>query len=188
MSDTTGTQTSTEHTGGKNIFDWSNIDDSTPEFSFENQLLEAKVVSVYDGDTIKVVFPLHDTLYKWNCRLTGVDTPEIRTRCDLEKQYGYKVRDCLREKILNKIVTLKCGDFDKYGRLLIEIDCEDIKDCTVNQWLINSDYAFAYDGGTKKSWKEFLETPEGKEVTSGDSTEADSDSAPLPNSTTTIFA
>jgi micrococcal nuclease len=152
-------------------FDWANVTEDTAEFSFENQNIVAKVVSVYDGDTIKVVFPLHETLYKWNCRLTGVDTPEIRTRCDVEKQYGYKVRDCLREKILNKIVTLKCGEFDKYGRLLIEIVCADIEDCTVNQWLINNNYAFAYDGGTKKSWKEFLETPEGKEFTEGQTEE-----------------
>ena len=186
MSDTTGTQTTTTAPQEVlNNLDWSNIDDSTPEFSFENQRVVAKVVSVYDGDTIKVVFPLHETLYKWNCRLTGVDTPEIRTRCDVEKQYGYKVRDCLREKILNKIVTLKCGEFDKYGRLLIDIECEDISDCTVNQWLINSDYAFAYDGGTKKSWKEFLKTSEGKDITN-DSTETSA--APLSNATTTIFA
>jgi len=187
MSDTTGTQTTTSSSSqGVSNIDWSGIDDNTQEFSFENQRIVAKVVSVYDGDTIKVVFPLHETLYKWNCRLTGVDTPEIRTRCDIEKQYGYKVRDCLREKILNKIVTLKCGEFDKYGRLLIEIESDEIADCTVNQWLINSDYAFAYDGGTKKSWKEFLDTPEGKEVTN-DSTE-DASTALLSNSTTTIFA
>ena len=148
-------------------FNWTSVDEDTPEFSFENQNIVAKVVSVYDGDTIKVVFPLHETLYKWNCRLTGVDTPEIRTRCDIEKKYGYKVRDCLRDRILNKLVTLKCGEFDKYGRLLIEIYCDDMSNCTVNRWLIDNNYAFEYDGGTKKSWKEYLETEEGgKEIAS----------------------
>ena len=68
-------------------FDWSSVDDDTPEFSFENQKIVAKVVSVYDGDTIKVVFPLHETLYKWNCRLTGVDTPELRTRCRIGRAH-----------------------------------------------------------------------------------------------------
>lgn len=134
---------------------WNDINDA-PLFSFEGQEIECKVVSVYDGDTVKVVFPLNNTLYKWNCRLTGIDTPEIRTRCKPEKQYGYKVRDCLREKILNKIVKIKCGDFDKYGRLLGEIICDGDK-CSINQWLIDENYAFAYDGGTKKSWGEYLE-------------------------------
>lgn len=134
---------------------WNDINDA-PLFSFKGQEIECKVVSVYDGDTVKVVFPLNNTLYKWNCRLTGIDTPEIRTRCKPEKQYGYKVRDCLREKILNKIVKIKCGDFDKYGRLLGEIICDEDK-CSINQWLIDENYAFAYDGGTKKSWGEYLE-------------------------------
>jgi hypothetical protein len=26
----------------------------------------------------------------------------------------------------------------------------------VNQWLIVNDYAFAYDGGKKRSWEEYL--------------------------------
>jgi endonuclease YncB( thermonuclease family) len=93
-------------------------------------------------------------MYKWNCRLTGVDTPELRTSNQKEKEYGYVVRDLLREKILNKVVQVECDDLDKYGRLLtvIYIDGEN-----VNQWLIDNDYAFAYDGGTKRSWEEYLE-------------------------------
>jgi micrococcal nuclease len=127
-----------------------------PMFSFEGQTIQAKVVSVYDGDTVKVVFPLGNTLYKWNCRLTGVDTPELRTRCKKEKTFGYQVRDYLRDKILNKVVNIKCGDFDKYGRLLVEIICNG-EECTVNKWLIDNNYAFAYDGGTKQKWSDFLE-------------------------------
>ena len=133
--------------------DWQTVSDDTKLFSFENEQIQAKVVSVYDGDTVKCVFPSNGKLYKWNCRLTGVDTPELRTRCKVEKKYGYEVRDYLREKILNKVVTLHCGDFDKYGRLLVTIQCDD---CMVNQWLIDNNYAFAYDGGTKKKWADFL--------------------------------
>ena len=137
------------------MVNWDEINDA-PKFSLEGQKVKAKVVSVYDGDTVKCVFPLHNTLYKWNCRLEGVDTPELRTKNKLEKKYGYIVRDKLREKILNKVIKIKCGDFDKYGRLLIKIQC-DGDDCSVNQWLINKDYAFAYDGDTKKCWKDYLE-------------------------------
>lgn len=132
---------------------WDDVNDSFKELSLENEEKLGKVVSVYDGDTIKIVFPLHDRLYKWNCRLGRVDTPELRTRNELEKKFGYEVRDKLREKILNKLVNVKCGDFDKYGRLLTEIFIED--EC-VNQWLIDNEYAFEYDGGTKKDWEEFL--------------------------------
>ena len=134
--------------------DWSNVNDNVKELSFVNEIKEAKVVSVYDGDTIKVVFPLENKLYKWNCRLEHVDTPELRTKNENEKKYGYIVRDKLREKILNKVVNIKCNDFDKYGRLLIEILQND--DVTINQWLIDNQYAFKYDGGTKQSWEEYL--------------------------------
>lgn len=134
--------------------DWNSITDA-PLFSkcVDNKVVEAKIVSVYDGDTVKAVFPLNGTLYKWNCRLTGIDTPEIRTSDKLQKKFGYEVRDFLRNKILNKVVTLKCQDLDKYGRLLAEIHIDDLN---INQWLIDSGYAFAYDGGTKQSWSSFL--------------------------------
>ena len=113
------------------------------------------MIKVYDGDTIKCVFPLNDKLFKWNCRLSGVDTPELRTRNKNEKKFGYQVRDNLREKILGKVITLKCGEFDKYGRLLATVKCDGDK-CSVNDWLIENDYAFKYDGGTKKSWEDYL--------------------------------
>ena len=123
--------------------------DEAVTFSFEGDTKEAKVLSVYDGDTITVAFPFGDKMFKWTCRLTGVDTPELRTRNKQEKEFGYQVRDHLREKILKKIVTIKCGEFDKYGRLLIKVYTDD--EC-VNDWLVDNKYAFVYDGGTKKKW------------------------------------
>ena len=84
-------------------------------------------------------------------RLSGVDTPELRTKNKLEKKYGYLVRDKVREKILNKIVTLKLGSFDKYGRVLVQIFLDGE---SVNDWLITQNYAFVYDGGKKTSWED----------------------------------
>ena len=134
--------------------DWDKVNDA-PLFSkcVDNTQVQAKIVSVYDGDTVKAIFPLNGVLYKWNCRLTGIDTPEIRTSDKLQKKFGYEVRDKLRDKILNKVVTLKCHDLDKYGRLLTQIH---IGDTCINQWLIDQGYAFVYDGGTKQSWTSFL--------------------------------
>ena len=134
--------------------DWSTITDA-PDYSecMMNQTVEAKVVSVYDGDTIKAIFPLNGVFYKWNCRLSGVDTPELRTRNEREKKYGYIVRDKLREQILNQVVNVECGELDKYGRLLVTVYKGEQN---INQWLIDNDYAFSYDGGTKQSWEDFL--------------------------------
>lgn len=132
---------------------WDHITKNTKELTFEGRICKAKVVDVYDGDTIKIVFPLiendENTLYKWNCRLINVDTPEIRTRNIKEKNFGIIVRDNLREKILNKVVDVHCKDFDKYGRLLIEIFSENN---SINEWLIDNSYAKKYDGGKKSKW------------------------------------
>ena len=133
--------------------DWDLVNNDVGLFSFKGDAKQAKVVDVYDGDTIKVVFPVQGKLYKFNCRIQHVDTPEIRTRNKLEKKYALKVRDHLREKILGKIVNIVCDDFDKYGRLLIDIK---IENKLISEWLIANDYAFEYDGGTKKSWETYL--------------------------------
>ncbi len=69
-------------------------------------------------------------------------------RVDL-KELGLKVRDLLRDKILNKVVTLYCGELDKYGRLLVDINYGSEN---INHWLITNGYAYEYNGGKKKSW------------------------------------
>ena len=57
---------------------------------------------------------------------------------------------------MDKVVDVQCGEFDKYGRLLVEIvDTENISD-----WLIKNKYAFEYDGGTKKDWGDYLDNAE----------------------------
>lgn len=122
---------------------------NTPIFTLNGYQTLAKVVHVYDGDTIHVVFKYFDAYYKWVCRIAHVDTPELRTKNEEEKRKGYETRDKLRELILNKIVNLQCLQFDKYGRLLAEIYINDIH---VNQWLIDNHLAKQYEGGTKEKW------------------------------------
>ena len=94
------------------MINWDEVDNKVKIFSYEGRRCEGKVVSVYDGDTVKIVFPLTDKeperLYRWNCRLINVDTPELRTKNLREKAFGKQVRDALKEKILNKVVTVSC--------------------------------------------------------------------------------
>jgi micrococcal nuclease len=135
-------------------------------FTLDNQIFECKVIKVYDGDSITVVFPYFDKLYKWNCRLSGIDTPELKTKNQNEKKIAFIVRDKLKEKINDKIIKIKCGKFDKYGRLLCEIfdiECneDNIKsnesfNFSINNWLIENNYAFSYNGKTKKIWSNYL--------------------------------
>ncbi len=131
---------------------------NTVHMTLENNVYYAKIVHIYDGDSMHVVFKEFDNFYRWTCRIMGVDTPELRTRNENEKALGYKVRDILREKLLNKIVKIKCEKFDKYGRLLIdvyipnEMKRENAKTGMLSEWLIDNQYAYEYDGGTKQNW------------------------------------
>lgn len=120
------------------------------KFSLEGKEYDAKIVSVYDGDTVNAVFYFNNDLHRWSCRLDGIDTPELRTTNDKEKEMGVMVRNELRKKILNKVVKLKCKEFDKYGRLLVDIYYNDIN---INEWLIDNKYAVKYTGGKRQEWK-----------------------------------
>ena len=112
-----------------------------PMFSLSGMVVDGFVNDVYDGDSIKVVFPIHGNYYKWNLRLNGADSPEIRTRDHQEKLKGFASRDALKEKIAKKHVILKLYDFDKYGRLLGDVYLEDEN---INEWLIKNGHAIVY--------------------------------------------
>jgi endonuclease YncB( thermonuclease family) len=126
---------------------------NTPYFTFKGQSHICKCVSVYDGDTITVVFDTKivnggvGPYYKHRIRLLGIDTPELRTKNLEEKKMGIMVRDFVREKILNKIIRIECDEFDKYGRLLANVF---IGDENINELLVDMKYAYKYDGGTKQ--------------------------------------
>lgn len=80
---------------------------------------KAKVVEVYDGDTITCDIQLgfNVVMQGQKIRLYGINTPEVRGK---EKPRGLIVRDYLRRKILNKDVLLQTfkDKKGKYGRFL----------------------------------------------------------------------
>ena len=116
-----------------------------------------KVIKVYDGDTITVVAKPYkeQEVCRFSIRLYGLDTPEIKSKKEEEKEAGLFVRDKVSELILNKLVKLKIAGSDKYGRLLANVWVDDMN---INEWLLRNEYAMAYDGGTKQEMTiEFLE-------------------------------
>ena len=122
----------------------------TPLFGLKGKTKWAKVVKVYDGDTIHVVFYLGYKLYRWKCRLLGIDTPEIKTDSEAEHAAAIKAKEKLSDLILNKIITIKCNNFDKYGRLLITVYKSRVN---INNFMVRQGYAYEYDGGTKKKFE-----------------------------------
>lgn len=99
------------------------ISNSKP-FQFKGESFEALCTRVYDGDTatfiVQVPF-IKDRHYHWSCRLHGFDAPEMRSKSEQEKRHARTCRDILRYLILNKIVLLRFGSNDKYGRPLVRV-------------------------------------------------------------------
>lgn len=133
----------------------------TVEFTFPIQ--GGRVIKVYDGDTITIAskLPFNDSpLYRLSVRLNGIDTPEIKGKNDDEKTAAKNARDALTTLILNKYVTLKNIQSEKYGRILAEVYIDEL---CLNEWMIKERYALKYDGGTKvvpSSWLKFHLTGE----------------------------
>lgn len=128
--------------------------ENAPELSFKDEFCRCKVIDVYDGDTITIIIAFKNNPYKIKCRLSGIDSAEIRTKNVEEKNAGLVAKHWLSDQILGKKIWIKCGDWDKYGRLLGEIFLE--KDTqSINQTLMEKNLAYSYDGKKKRKFDEW---------------------------------
>ena len=148
----------------------------TPLFTLRDRTFVAKCVKCYDADSIHVVIVLNGVPTRFRCRLLGIDTPELRAKDPTERRHARAARDYLREHIHNALVRIVCGDFDKYGRLLVWVHpfttphaIETTPTAThhnvgghsnsyVHSWnerLVTRGYAYPYDGGKKTPYSEW---------------------------------
>tara|TARA_R110000796_G_scaffold87410_1_gene188650 strand:- start:14 stop:397 length:384 start_codon:yes stop_codon:yes gene_type:complete len=107
---------------------------------------------VIDGDTFDCIIDLgfDVKLHKQRVRLSGIDTPESRTRDLEEKKLGLAAKERLKELCVGKFKIKSLGK-GKYGRILGIPYTENGKD--ICQILINEGHAVEYHGGTKvKIW------------------------------------
>jgi len=121
-------------------------------FSFNQIETYARVCKVYDADTVTIVFEWFGKFVKVNMRLEGIDAPELHSKVAIEALASKRARDHLAELILNKVVIVNLGKFDKYGRTLGKIFTLDAS--CVNEHLISCQYVRGYDGGKKEAWTE----------------------------------
>jgi micrococcal nuclease len=127
----------------------------TVEFTYP--ITEGHVIKVYDGDTITLASKMpyeNSPLFRFNVRLQGIDTPEIKSKNENEKNLAKKARDALSQLIMNKVVTLQNVKNEKYGRILADVYLGELH---LNNWMIDQSFAVAYDGKTKQhplSWRD----------------------------------
>ena len=115
---------------------------------------KAKVLKVLDGDTVDIDLDLGFNIILANqrVRLAGIDTPESRTENKEEKVRGLLSKKKLQEKLaVGSWVTIETqrsdNNDDKFGRILGVFLMEDGK--SLNQWMIENNYAVAYAGQNK---------------------------------------
>jgi len=114
----------------------------------------SKVINVYDGDTFRVDINSLPPIVGKNIliRVNGVDTPEIRGKCQYEKNLALEARDFVRDKLSNakeiKLTNLQRG---KYFRVVANVLVDGV---SLEQELLDNKLAYRYDGGRKLSWCE----------------------------------
>lgn len=112
----------------------------------------AKVVKVYDGDTITVDVDLGFgvSFRKMTVRLYGINAPEVRGP---ERQKGLEARDWLRDRILGKEVRIRTvqdrkGKYGRYLAFVYTIEGGSSVDGTsLNDQLVRFGYAEKRDYG-----------------------------------------
>ncbi len=116
-------------------------------------LLNVQFVRAYDADTITVNIPyVHPLLgHQIGVRILGIDAPEIRGKCLVEKEKALIARDYVRQIMKNaKKIDLMDISRDRYFRILAKVRVDGLD---IGNALIRKGYAVPYDGKSKrKDW------------------------------------
>ena len=103
----------------------------------------------YDGDTITFNLPgLHPIIgEKISIRVNGIDTPEIKGKCEKEKYDAQQAKEMVADILKDaEQITLKNMERGKYFRIAADVivDGENLADV-----LVEAGMAVRYDGGKK---------------------------------------
>jgi micrococcal nuclease len=119
---------------------------------------KCKITRVVDGDTVDIDLDLGFKLSKKDrVRLSGIDTPESRTRNLAEKKLGLEAKEFLKAwcKKHKGDIIIHTESEGKYGRLLGALYSSESKQ-SVNDLMLEAGHAWPYDGGTKEKTFEEL--------------------------------
>jgi len=150
--------------------------DTYPLFSLNGLITYAKLLSNYDGDTGDILLNYNNNQpLRMKARFSGYDSCEIKPSLNDPDRENKKKRAIIAKERLwflctnstnlkenhKTLIKIKCGEFDKYGRLLIlafNIDCniEDpnlddktLFNLSINNQMITEGHGYSYNGGTK---------------------------------------
>lgn len=110
-------------------------------------------VKVYDGDTLHVaaIPDGHKLPYRFNIRMLGYDSPELRSKNEREIKAAELARDTLESLVNNKVLRAELAkESDKYGRYLAVLYDED--GLNINEEMIRLGHGKRYNGGKKEAF------------------------------------
>jgi micrococcal nuclease len=125
------------------------------DFTFAGQRFLAKIVDYYDGDTVRVAFEHGGSIVQYKARLAGYDSPEMKPpktnpNRAAEKAAAVVARAALIERVSGALVNIECGEFDKYGRILVTVYLRGGEN--LNAWMVAHGHGTPYDGGAKAAF------------------------------------
>ena len=108
-----------------------------------DQVYKGKLLRIIDGDTIEAaIFLGFNISIKKKIRIAGINTPEIRSRKESEKQKAFAAKKRLEEMFVSKDLVIHSKGFDKYGRCIAEVFTSDLN---VGETLIREGYAKKFE-------------------------------------------
>ena len=127
--------------------------DDTEDITYN--FTQAKVLKVYDGDTVTIGAWYDNGWKRFSVRIYGIDCAEIRGGTEETKKLAQEAKEYVKSLLLNKVIDIEVLNnkmvnnkklVEKYGRLLarISINGNDIADS-----LCQANLARPYFGGTK---------------------------------------
>jgi micrococcal nuclease len=118
--------------------------------AFAQEVFKFTGLKAYDGDTIKTPIVAIKGLPTLSIRVFGIDTPEIKGKCEEEKVLAKKARDRLNV-ILKDEITVQPMQWDKYGgRFVATIYDKNGKN--IAETLISEGLGRPYFGEQKTPW------------------------------------
>ena len=111
-----------------------------------------EVTSIYDGDTFRANIEGFPAVIgeHMSIRINGIDTPELRGKCDKEKQLARLAKQFTVERLrAAKSVVLKNIKRGKYFRLIADVYVDGVN---LGEQLIKHGHAVKYKGKTKQAW------------------------------------
>lgn len=140
---------------------------NTRDFSMRGTRIQAKVLRVYDGDTLYLCAPQYGRLHKFNCRMLGYDSPELKqnqNHCfearnalvlETANIKGVELDSTISNKELNiildsntKVIEAEFKGKDKYGRELVRL--YDESGCINERMIHKYGFNIPYDGKSKR--------------------------------------